>query len=125
MVILSVKVIKKSEAEVKTILGGSITIYCTPETVDSKKLVFVLGSFAPGEGLDPHIHPESEEIYYIIEGTGTVYTGKEKKEISIEPGMALYIPDGIEHSVRNTGSDRLVIGFSLSPGTEPTKETET
>lgn len=121
---MSVKVVKKVEAEVKTILGGPITVYGTPETVGSKNLVFVLGSFEPGEGLVPHIHPESEEIYYVIEGKGTVYAGKEKKEIFIEPETALYIPAGTPHYVRNTGVEKLVIGFSLSPGTEAPKEIE-
>jgi mannose-6-phosphate isomerase-like protein (cupin superfamily) len=115
---MSVKIVRKDEAEVKTILGGPITIYCTPETVGSKQLVFVLGSFSPGEGLDPHIHPESEEVYYVITGKGTVYAGKENKKITIEAGMALYIPAGTQHYVRNTGTEKLVIGFALSPGTE-------
>ena len=119
---MSVKIVRKNEAEVKTILGGPITVYCTPKTVGSKQLVFVLGSFSPGEGLNPHIHPESEEVYYVIAGNGTVYAGEEKKEIVLEAGMALYIPAGTQHYVRNTGTEKLVIGFALSPGTEESKE---
>ena len=121
---MSVKVLRKNQTEVKTILGGPIRIYVTPETVGSKNIAFLLGDFKPGEGLVPHIHPKSEEIYYVIEGKGTVYAGKEKKEVLIEPGLALYIPAGTQHYVKNTGNERLVISFSLSPGTEPPQEVE-
>ncbi len=122
MIEMSVKIVRKDEAKVKTILGGPIRVYATPETVGSKNIVFVLGSFKPGEGLVPHDHPESEEIYHVIEGNGTVYAGEEKKEIPIESGIVLYIPAGVQHHVKNTGNETLVIGFSLSPGTEEARE---
>jgi len=87
---MSFKVIKVNEIKTKKILGGPIKPVVNPKTVGSKNLVFALGVFDVGDGLVPHIHPESEEVYYVIRGRGTVYIGKEKREISIEPDMALY-----------------------------------
>jgi mannose-6-phosphate isomerase-like protein (cupin superfamily) len=34
----------------------------------SSKLLFSIGVFNPGEGLNPHIYPESDEVYYVLEG---------------------------------------------------------
>ncbi|MFQ5763117.1 MAG: cupin domain-containing protein [Candidatus Bathyarchaeia archaeon] len=115
---MSVRSMKLSDAETKQILGGPIKIVVTPDTMQSKNLVFVVGDFAPGEGLVPHIHPKSEEVYYVVSGEGTVYAGAEKKPMPVSGGMVLYIPEGTPHYVRNTGKEQLQIGFFLSPGTE-------
>ena len=45
-----VKKLHFNEAEVKKILGGSIRIFFTKETVGSKTCMFVMGDFEPGEG---------------------------------------------------------------------------
>ena len=119
---MSFKIIKTKDIKAKMILGGPIKPVVNSETVGSKNLVFALGVFNPGEGLVPHIHPESEEVYYVIEGEGTVYVGEERKEIPIEPEIALYIPPGTIHGVKNTGKEKLVVAFFVAPGKEPTKE---
>jgi len=119
---MSVKSFKVENIKAEKVLGGPIKAVITPATAGSKKIVYVHGTFKPGEGLVPHIHPESEEIYLVISGNGTVYEGKEKKEIGISAGTALYIPAGIIHYVRNTGKTNLDIAFFLSPGTEQSVE---
>ena len=116
------KVIKMDEARLERILGGPIKILATPETVGSKNIVLVYGLFGPGEGLVPHIHPSSEEIYHVVRGKGTVYVGREKKVRPIDAGMTLYIPPGEIHFVRNTGEKTLEVAFCLSPGTEEAEE---
>lgn len=107
-----------NETEMRKVLGGSIRIFFNNETVGTKDLIFVMSDFEPGEGLDPHVHEEQEEVYYCISGQGTVWYGEDKKETSIAPGDALWIPKGTEHAVRNTGSDQLNIAFFLAPGRE-------
>lgn len=119
---MSFKVIRLSEVKTEKILGGPIKPVVNPKTVGSKNLVFALGVFNVGEGLVPHIHPQSEEVYYVIRGKGTVYVGEERKETPIEPDMTLYIPPGTIHAVKNTGKEKLVIAFFVAPGKEPAKE---
>jgi len=116
------KVIKLEDAETRKALGGTLKVMFTPKTADTKNLVFSVGYFSPGEGLNAHIHPESEEVYYVIEGKGTVYLGDDLKEVPIEPNMGLYIPPGTVHGVTNTGKRRLLIAFFVTPGKEPSKE---
>lgn len=115
---MPVKILKLDEVEAKTVLGGPIKIMFTSETADTKHMIFAVGYFAPGEGLKAHLHPESEEVYYVIRGSGTVYEGEERKPIKVKTDTALYIPPKTIHGVENTGSERLVIAFFVAPGRE-------
>ena len=113
-----VKKLNFNETEVKKILGGSIRIFFTKDTVGSKTCMFVMGDFEPGEGLDPHAHdePPQDEVYYCVSGTGTVWYGDDEKETLIGPGDALWIPKGTKHYIRNTGKEKLIMAFFLAPG---------
>jgi len=105
-----------SETEAKKVLGGTVRPFFNNETVGTEDLIFAMGDFVPNEGLDPHTHEDQEEVYYCISGNGTVWYGEDKKETAIEPGVALWIPRGVEHAVRNTGDEQLIIAFFLAPG---------
>ena len=95
------KMIRVRDVKAQKILGGPIKPVVNPKTVGAKNLRFALGVFNIDEGLVPHIHPESEEVYYVIKGKGTVYIGEERKEIPIEPEIALYIPSGKTEFCKN------------------------
>jgi len=118
---LSVKVLRLDEVEEEEILGGPIKVMFTPDTVGTRYLRFSVGYFDPDQGLDMHIHPESEEVYYIIEGKGTVYIGKEGLATNVAQHTAVYIPPGTVHGIRNTGSGKLIVGFMVAPGKEPSQ----
>jgi mannose-6-phosphate isomerase-like protein (cupin superfamily) len=42
-----------------------------------------------------HFHAKSDEIQYIVEGTGTMWLGD--KQVDIRPGMMVVIPKGTNH----------------------------
>lgn len=46
----------------------------------------------------PHVHPNSEELYFVLEGRGIMRVGEEKKEVF--PRDLIYIPPNTEHSIR-------------------------
>ena len=115
---MSVKVLKLGEVETTKALGGTLKRMFNPDSAGTKHMTFSVGYFTPGEGLQAHIHPESEEIYYVVRGNGTVYLGEEKKPLPVDPDTAIYIPSGEIHGVKNTGEDRLVICFFVAPGKE-------
>lgn len=112
------KIIRLDEATTRKALGGTLKVLFTPETANTQFSRFSMGYFSPGEQLAPHIHPESEEIYYVIQGRGTVYLGEELQEIPVEPHVGLYVPPGMVHGVKNTGDERLLIAFFVAPGKE-------
>jgi len=115
---MSVKVLKLGEVETTKALGGTLKRMFNPETAGTQHLTFSMGYFAPGEGLKLHIHPESEEVYYVVRGEGIVHLGDEKDSLPIDPDTAIYIPPGQIHGVENTGEDRLIICFFVAPGRE-------
>jgi mannose-6-phosphate isomerase-like protein (cupin superfamily) len=43
-----------------------------------------------------HMHPNTNEIQYILEGTGTVWLGD--KEVHVKPGDLIVIPKGTPHA---------------------------
>jgi oxalate decarboxylase/phosphoglucose isomerase-like protein (cupin superfamily) len=103
-------------------MGGPIKVMFTSETAGTKHLRFVVGCFEPGQGLDMHIHPESEEVYYVIEGQGSVYLGKEKATTKVDRNTAIYIPSGTIHGIRNTSDGKLIVAFTIAPGKEPSQK---
>lgn len=48
------------------------------------------------EGTAPkHLHPRSNEIQYVIEGTGTIWFGD--RDVPVKPGDLIVIPAGTPH----------------------------
>jgi mannose-6-phosphate isomerase-like protein (cupin superfamily) len=71
---------------------------------------------APGAATTPHHHAATEEIYYILSGTAVMTIEQESRPV--EPGDAIAIPPGQQHTIRNTGSDELVFLCTCAPGYE-------
>ena len=42
-----------------------------------------------------HMHPNTHEIQYVLEGTGTIWLGD--KEVTVKPGDLVVIPKGTPH----------------------------
>lgn len=55
----------------------------------------------PGAATDEHYHPKTEEIYYLLEGTGLMRI--EEDERYVKPGDAIAIPPGKRHTIQNNG----------------------
>ena len=58
--------------------------------------------FAPGAAFPKHKHP-GEEIIYVLEGS-IEYDIEGKPPVTINAGGVLFIPAGVVHSAKNTGS---------------------
>lgn len=72
----------------------------------------------PGGRTTPHYHPQTEEIYYILEGTARMTIGEETCEV--EPGDAVAIPPGAVHTITNDGEVTLKFLCCCAPGYEHT-----
>jgi mannose-6-phosphate isomerase-like protein (cupin superfamily) len=61
-----------------------------------------------------HFHTNTDEIQYIVEGTGTAWLGAEKREI--RPGMLIVIPRGTHHAGTEATSGRFkAIAIKIPP----------
>jgi mannose-6-phosphate isomerase-like protein (cupin superfamily) len=61
----------------------------------------------PGAAVGKHFHRETEEVYYILSGTGEMTVGEETAEVSA--GDAVYIPVNNVHTLKNTGGEPMKI----------------
>ncbi|TNF36909.1 MAG: cupin domain-containing protein [Gammaproteobacteria bacterium] len=68
----------------------------------------------PGHSITlPHKHLVSEEIYYIIQGAGSLSIGGEI--LAVNAGDSILIPPGTTHNIRNDHDEDLVILCCCSP----------
>jgi len=73
---------------------------------------------APGLTTVLHYHPVTEEIYYLLSGSGQMRLGDERFEVAV--GDAIAIPPGLPHQITNTGNVPLVFLCCCAPGYEHT-----
>lgn len=71
---------------------------------------FALG---PGAKLSPHDHPDSTNVFHVLEGTVTVVQGDEESAVAA-PGVVLH-ERGVVHGARNATDERAVLTASLCP----------
>jgi mannose-6-phosphate isomerase-like protein (cupin superfamily) len=67
----------------------------------------------PGMATQAHFHSITEEIYYILRGSGRMQIGDQMRTVG--PGDAIAIPPGATHSIRNIGADDLVFLCCCAP----------
>lgn len=70
----------------------------------------------PQTSTTPHHHRATEEIYYILEGSGRMRIGDE--QCDVQPGDAIAIPPGAIHQIVNTGATTLKFLCCCAPGYE-------
>jgi mannose-6-phosphate isomerase-like protein (cupin superfamily) len=96
-----------AKSEPGTHSGGGQTVgYSFFKNAPNLKLVFRKRALKPGSGIGLHEQKE-DEIYYVLSGTGTMML--DGKTVNITPGTAVLTRTGSSHSLKQTGSDDLVI----------------
>ncbi len=61
-----------------------------------------------------HLHPNCEELLYVLSGTGT--TTVDNKTVSLRPGDLVRVPAGVLHQATASGSGPLIAVISYSSG---------
>ncbi len=77
-----------------------------PANSDLQRQSLAEASLPPGASTFAHYHPNTEEIYYILSGTGLMAV--EDSLQAVHPLDAVSIPAGKKHQIRNAGTDELV-----------------
>ena len=67
----------------------------------------------PDQATERHYHRASEEIYFVLKGSGRMEVDDDTR--MIRPGDAVLIPPGAWHSLDNNGSSELRILCCCSP----------
>jgi mannose-6-phosphate isomerase-like protein (cupin superfamily) len=94
--------------------GGETVGYSFFSKVPKLGLVFRKRALKPGSGIGLHVQKE-DEIYYVLSGTGTMTL--DGKTVNVTPGTAVLTRTGSSHSLRQTGTEDLVIliNYEASP----------
>ena len=61
----------------------------------------------PGGVFPPHTHPEREEVYYVLAGSGSILVDDEV--IQAEEGLTFYVSGETRHGMKNLGSEHLLV----------------
>ncbi|HEY9201460.1 MAG TPA: cupin domain-containing protein [Gammaproteobacteria bacterium] len=69
--------------------------------------------FPAGEIAGAHSHPDMNEVFFILSGTGQMRI--DDKTIELEPGMCITVEAGEAHEIENTDEADLVINYFALP----------
>ncbi len=89
---------------------GSVTLAAmlTPDEMYNKGRVFSTLSLQPGCSIGYHVHENEMETFYIVKGT-CEFDDNGTQTYTLTAGDVAYTAAGNGHSVRNTGTDELLM----------------
>jgi len=82
-------------------------------SADNDRLNNLEVTIEAGCEISPHIHDNSSEFYYVVSGFGEFMT--DGKWHPFKVGDALKAPSGMEHAIKNTSTERVVLFSTFSP----------
>ena len=107
-------VLKKDQG---TVIGAdsAMVVKVSPQ-LGSQNDIAIVQKIRPGKGTGLHYHKDADEIFYVIEGTGTAILGT--KRYDIEAGDFIFIPKNLDHKIRKYDSTGIlkVVFFMDKPG---------
>ena len=108
------KVINRNEASIiNTRHGSEIRPLIDRTTSGITQCSLAEEILLPGQTVTPHRHREIEEIYYIVEGRGSMTVGDDRREVTA--GDAVYVPRANRHTLTNTGTEPLRLLLVCGP----------
>lgn len=78
------------------------------------KIEMELVCYEPGTSTIEHHHVGQDEIFIIMEGTGTITIGGDP--VRVGPGSLVYAPADIKHGIEPDAGGRMVMVFVKAPG---------
>lgn len=105
---------KKNAQESETREGmrggnGRVTVrhYFKPEEIKARTRLCAELTISPGASIGVHDHVDEDEVYIIQKGQGMMTDGG--REFPVEAGDAILTGQGASHSIRNTGTEDLLV----------------
>ena len=113
---MSIKVldINRDYVEIPIVNGGQAKAIIWPG-MGAKNCALHYVVMKPGQENIPHVHQESEDIIFVIQGKGVVVDLDHGKEYPFGPGSVIYIPPGIRHTVKSYGPEDYIVVGAQSP----------
>ncbi len=95
--------------------GGPRTMYLLvePDRTGTNAVAMGIEDFDVGGSTPDHAHAHSDEIFFVISGTGRVVMDGAATEVG--PGDAIWIPRSVRHQLLNTGTTVLRTTWTFVP----------
>ena len=94
------KVVLSDAVEFQTVDWGLTKNLVGPESMGSEKVKVNITEYLPGYSHKLHVHPNQEEVIFVLSGKGVSQTNEDTKEIG--PGSVAFVPAGVAHATINT-----------------------
>ena len=78
-----------------------------PDNAPESRVTLTRVHLEPGAEQPRHIHETSEQIWYAVQGEGTLLLADGKEKI-FAPGDVVRFADGDVHGLRNTGTEEFI-----------------
>ena len=76
----------------------------------------------PGGGPPPHKHDDTEQVFYVIEGRGTLRVGREAEAHPVAERDVVVLPPGTWHTIRAEGGPMRYLAIDCFVSTDGRKE---
>lgn len=93
--------------------GGDMRTLIGPAACGSAYGISGFVELAPGERINEHLHPYSEEHLLVVSGQAEI--DLDGTPFPLGPRQGVLVPRNVRHRLRNTGSGPLVAVFALGP----------
>lgn len=84
------------------------------EILATASLMVRMNCYEPGQVTPMHLHPNEDEILYIVSGSGTI-TFKESDDLPVTAGELVCLPADQFHQIVAGPDDRLVLIYFMTP----------
>ncbi|MFC4542151.1 cupin domain-containing protein [Halosolutus amylolyticus] len=105
--------VEPDDVESQVFDWGVLKWLSTPAVTGGDRFSAGVVKLKPGKGHERHTHPESDEILYVLRGTGEQEVADETREITA--GEMVFVPEGVEHGTVNTGWEPLLLLAVYAP----------
>jgi quercetin dioxygenase-like cupin family protein len=80
---------------------GATRFASHPASTGARQLCVLEAVFGPGGGHPFHMHPDQEELLYVVSGRIEQWVGREMRILG--PGDSAFLPAGVVHASHNAG----------------------
>ncbi|HTT91790.1 MAG TPA: cupin domain-containing protein [Acidimicrobiales bacterium] len=91
---------------------GRVAWLISGEVTEGAEQTFGIVTIATGHANPLHLHPNCEEVLYVLSGACEHRVGD--LTVEMRPGQAICIPRGTPHQARTTSTEPLVVAVSFS-----------
>jgi putative monooxygenase len=103
-----------ADAPVNRRRGGELRVVLGPKTAGATSGFMGTLSLRPGEYVNEHRHPYSEEFLYVVRGE-LVLRLDGVHEVTLRPNEGLVVPIDVRHRAENRGTQDVFAIFHLGP----------